>query len=181
VPAGTILSQMPSPQQRIKEQQSVGLVISKQPDREHVPSFLMMSHKDAVEKATLSGIKLHEHQLEHTASVGSCYAQYPPPGAELRDNRVHLYRSAGTTPLRLMPQLRGTLVAQLQEWLPTTPVRVSSAGFEGQVAIFFNQAGQLVEAPDPQAHVVEQHPAAGTIIDRAKPLRLQLIIACPPE
>lgn len=161
VTAGTIIEQMPSAEQLIKRNQSVGLVIARQPDIIPAPHLYGLSRIEASEKALALGLKLKEHFLEHTAPRDSCVSHNPGPGEPVENKTLHAYFSTGRTPFRIMPDLVGKSYHQVAEALKGVAL----------LTVLNHDTSDLAH----DTIITKQKPLAGTIIDLTKPLHVYVI------
>ena len=158
---GIIVSQTPVAQQRVKPHQSIFVVITRKPPQPKAPVLYGLSQVQAERKAQDVGLILKCSPLESSHPQGSIIAQGPQPGEEVADKAIHGYCSAGTTSLRIVPDLKGKRV--------------------DEVISFFKQYAIKVDVRHPDADhsctsctIIDQRPFAGTLIDLKKPVSISV-------
>lgn len=165
MPAGIVVEQNPRPGQHVKSSQTVYLVVTKRPAPISVPQFIGRPVADCVQSAQGSPVRVKVHALEGNYPLGYCFAQYPEAGTELpADRTVVVYSSAGITPLRILPDLRGKPVAAVREFLQAYGIKMQV--LHTQPITNDHQCDACV--------VTEQKPLSGTFVNLSKPLLVQL-------
>lgn len=162
---GTIISQTPTPGQKIKENQSVFLVISSKPKKLKAPNCINKSITSLEAELITQKIKIKPYYLESIYPKGLCFAQNPEPDQELNDNKMILYISSGSTKPYIMPNFKGKYAHEIMEFLSTKTVNTE----------LFHYAEQ--ENHQCVACIIrDQRPLAGSIIsmNSEKPLHIQL-------
>jgi beta-lactam-binding protein with PASTA domain len=168
LPAGTILSQSPLPQQKIKPNQSLFLVLSTIPLKLKAPNFL---HKDQTEienELALLRIKPKFHTINSPYPAHTCFAQWPQAGSELDGNIMNIYISSPTSYLILMPNFKGKLVPHVTDFLAQHSIK----------PMITHTSQDDVPHNCMYCIVADQRPLAGSIIERSltKPLAIQLLV-----
>lgn len=164
-PEGTILEQIPQPDQKIRPNQNIFVTVARRPTAVLTPDFNEKKIKEVQEIAKKAGLELKTVLLKSNYPDNTCIAQYPEPNTELANKKVIVYLSAGNDLLYVMPNLTNQTLAGLED--------------------FFKRHDNIqktllhVREVDPEhvcisCKVVDQSPAAGSIIDQGKPLTLTL-------
>ncbi len=163
---GTIISQTPSAQQKIKPRQSVYLVLSKKPLELLAPHLLAKSTDERKALLATMPIRIKEFQVPSTYPKGFCVAQDPGPQQSIENNQIMLYTSDGGNKPIIWPDFTDKLVSEVQEFL-------QSHGINPEI---------MHHLPPNEAHtcatcqVIEQRPLAGSLLmlNPENPLRVQL-------
>jgi eukaryotic-like serine/threonine-protein kinase len=150
---GTIINQSPHPGQKVKPQQSVYLVVSTRPPTLKAPSLVGLSHDNVQSQAEKAEVRLKTWYVESHYPKNTCIAQIPAPGTELAEKNVHVYISSGTTPLRLVPDVRGRRVNEVVDFLRSHDIEIK----------FFSG-----EEPQSDDIIRDQRPVPGSLINIAK-------------
>ncbi len=164
LPEGTVLRQTPAPQQKVKQNQPIFLVVSRKPKKITAPSLINKTRDEA--ESLLHGLNVRAKTYELTAPAPpeTCIGQSPDPKEEIEGKRMILYMSAGKNPLMLFPNLKGAMISDAHNCL-------SNYSFTTKIL--------HTHAVDP-AHVcttcvvIDQKPLPGSIIDVRKPVYVQL-------
>ena len=159
---GTILSQTPQQGQLVKPHQSVFLVTSRRPYNSRAPKIIGENRVQAQEQARRAHLSLKIYTLESSFPKDSCIAQSILPDKEVKDSLISVYCSEGTTPLRIVPDVK---VQKAEEVV----------SFYGRFNIPVKVMG------DPTGSIIEQQPLAGTLVDISKPLVIELTTAAQSE
>ena len=157
---GTVMAQMPRPGQRVKPQQCIYLTVSKSQQKATVPDFTGLPLADATTRAAQKRVRLKTFTIADTAPAGAVIAQMPLPGTLLDGEPVLLYVSSGVeTTLRVVPDVNGLPVEDVMHTCAQQGVKIvvldAPISLEGRV-------------------VVAQRPLAGSIIDAANQVTLQV-------
>jgi serine/threonine-protein kinase len=162
-PEGIIISQTPAQGKKIKPQQSVFLVITRKPPRIQAPSLCGLPLEDAKKKAAQARIALQTHAIESSYPKDNVIAQNKLPGEELIDKTMTLSVSAGDTPLRIMPDLRGKKAEEVVRFLKPFNIKVE-----------VTHPDQEKDHVCSSCLIIDQRPHVGSIIDLAKAPVVQL-------
>jgi beta-lactam-binding protein with PASTA domain len=95
---------------------------------------------------------------------GMCIAQHPAAGAALTDKKIILYFSEGKATLALMPDLKNSKLSQVEALLKNMDAR----------AELFHTRFVADDHDCQHCVVVDQQPTAGSLVDLARPITLQL-------
>jgi len=164
---GTVLDQTPRAGQRMRRTQPVALVVTKRPDRLLAPICVGLTRAAVEEKLSKAPLVAEFHELESQSPRAVCIAQYPAPEAEIiQGTGMHIYISAGMSPIRLLPDFRAQLATTVVE-------RCQELGIAVQLFHAYLVASDHVCAT---CRVCEQKPLAGSCINLLKPATLQLMV-----
>lgn len=157
---GTVIAQMPRPGQRVKPQQCIYLTVSKSQQKATVPDFVGLPIAEATARADQKRVRLKTFTIPDMAPAGAVIAQMPLPGTLFEGEPVLLYVSSGTeTTVRVVPDLNGLPVEEVMHACAQQGVKVV-----------------VLDAPPELAGriVVAQRPLAGSIVDAANQVVLQV-------
>ena len=160
---GTILMQKPAAGMRLKQHQTVFVVIAQEPPAMIIPDFNGMTIPQAQARCQELGIQPAIVQLHHHAPLGSCMGQVPVAGSPV-DGTLTLYFSAGEQSLRIMPNLVGCPIDEVRDFLQGYGILVTEVPREVD--------GNGLEA----GTVLAQKPSAGSCIDLKKAAIVQLVV-----
>jgi len=169
IPEGTILSQTPAAGKKIKEKQSVLLVISTQPKQQTAPTFYSRAHQTIVNECAALDIRNKSYYLQGKAPQETCIAQLPVPGQLMHDNNLITYLCAGNTKPILWPNLKNKSVAEVLEFLQMHGLKADVTHSELQ-----DEDHQCTRCV-----VSDQRPLAGSILslNPDKPIYIQLQVS----
>ena len=159
---GTILNQTPYQGQLVKPHQSVFLVTSRRPHNSRAPKIVGETRIIAQEKARAGHLSLKIYQLESSFPKDICITQSVLPDQEVKDSHMTVYCSTGTTPFRIIPDVKTKIVAEVISFFGTYNIPVKVMG-------------------DMKGTIIEQQPLAGTLVDISKPLVIELTTKAPSE
>jgi eukaryotic-like serine/threonine-protein kinase len=162
---GMILSQTPVQGAMVKPHQSIFLVLTRRPPKVRAPALFGFSVEEARSKADQLGLTLRIHRIESRQPYDTIIAQGQIQGKELDSKVFGVYVSHGITPLRVFPDLRGKIGQDIQSF------------FKSYDTITVELLTPSQEKGDPAQIVIDQRPAAGSLIDIRKPLAVQLIVS----
>ncbi len=165
-PEGIILSQTPGYGSKVKPHQSVFLVITRKPPKVKAPALCGLPLDDARAKAAQSRIILSTFPLESGYPKDTCIAQDSVPGDELAEKAMTVLVSSGTTPLRIIPDLKGKRADEVTKFLKPFGVKIEMV-----------HHGEEKEHVCTSCLIIEQRPLAGSIIDLSKTPLIQLTTA----
>ena len=169
LPEGTILDQLPRPQQKIRPNQNVFVTVSIKQRSATINDFWGKRDQEVVALLTKNGIEPSIIHVFGSYSRGMCVGQFPSAGQMEQQKQVTLYISAGLSSIFIMPNLKGLLLKSIQNFMHHNDVRAE---------IFH----VTVPAPDhscEQCIVVDQQPESGAIVDLSKSLLVQLRVIQP--
>ena len=150
LPTGTILYQAPI-NQKIKRNQSIYVLTSKQPPKAHIPNLLQQT-EDYVDKILLEKkIKAKKYYIDNCSQY--CFAQYPVTGQEVtKENAIIYFGNKNLKPC-LFPDLKGENIYTVIDFLKLhgLTVKVYRHGLE-------------VSNYHPGSVVVKQKPLPGSIV-----------------
>ena len=165
LPEGTVLNQVPSPNQKVRPHQNIFVTIAKKPKPHQAPHFLGQKNTEIAayasqNKKTIKSIALSSRQTRHV-----CIAQIPEPGKDIGNEKVVVYLSAGQSTLYIVPDFKGALLGRCQECLKT--LAINSEVFTPNNEVLSEQDGTCWI-------IIDQKPMAGSLVDLGKPLYVQL-------
>lgn len=162
--AGTVISQNPAPEQTIKAQQPVFLVISKKPPVSFMPKFIGLTEKEAQKNAEKQHIALKKIYIPYNTVPGICFAQVPEPGTVAQKD-VLVYISQEFPSYYIMPDCTGLPTEFVENFFKEKdiPVQVFSAN------------GREIIARD--SVVLDQRPHPGRCVDLKKGFTVQLSVS----
>ncbi len=166
LPSGTIMSQTPIAGQKIKPNQSIYLLISKQPATQKTPNLLNKKLNTIKKEVDTYNAHLQIYEIPHTHPKNHCFAQFPLPDNLLKHNTITAYVSSGNNMPIIWPNFTGYLITDALDFL-------QSHNIYPQI-IHQNERGP--------GHVCKncvieyQHPRAGSLItiNPNRPFRVQL-------
>lgn len=164
LPDGIVLDQMPKPDQKIRPNQQVFVVVSAKKCMVCMPDLCLKRKKEVLDTIDRLGMDATCIQIKSTYSVGMCVAQSPGPNQEPKGKKVTVYFSDGAGTIAIMPDLKGKQIKQIETVLRRYDIRAE---------IFHNPvvAGDHVCS---ECVIVDQQPAAGAIVDMGRGLQVQL-------
>lgn len=161
---GTIVKQIPSPSQKIRPNQHVFAVVTTKQQQVLVPDFFGKKNKEVVGKINQLGLEAKIVYVHSPYTNDVCIAQHPAAGQPLPKKKFLVYFSAGKPTEVVVPSLQGQAFKDIEKGLGSSNVRVE--------IIHTKSVG-----PDHRCDeciVVDQYPKAGTFIDSAQGIQLQL-------
>jgi len=163
-PEGTILEQIPQPQQTIRPNQNIFVTVSRRPTPRVAPDFNEKKLPDIEEQIKKMGLELKVIYLKSNYPKHSCIAQYPQAGSELINKKITVYLAQESDLLYIMPNLGNKTLTDLESFLQKNNVEKS---------VFHAHEVDQTHTCD-QCRIVDQSPAAGSIVDINKTLSLNL-------
>lgn len=170
MPEGIVISQSPQADYKLKEGQSIFLVITKQPDKLRAPDLFTLSKDQSDQLALKLGLNLKSYFLKPNYSQNSqtykkaiCIAQQFQPNQELDSKKMSAYFSADRTNIRIMPDIKNHSVQELKKHFKDLYSVDNNYNIE---LIISNSNDQNLDSKD--LKVKEQRPIAGSIIDLKK-------------
>lgn len=166
LPEGTIISQNPTPAQKIKQNQSVHVVVSKKPIKLKAPLCINKPIKILESELATQKIRVKIFELHSAYPQGLCFAQYPETGNLLQENKIILYASSSLNKPIIMPNLKMKPIKDVLEFLSTYSVSVDIKHYPN---IEENHQCQT-------CIVTDQRPLAGSLLtlDAQRPVHIQL-------
>lgn len=161
LPENTILSQKPN-HQNIRPNQAIFVVISKKPQSPIVPNLCGCNESELTTLLAKSKLKTKNYYLPSLLPKGLCICQTPSTNQELAQNKLITYLSSGSTKWMIMPNLTNHLLPEVKEFLDQHNLKIN-----------------IKYLSDPKSLsnlVIEQQPAAGTIIDLDKLTQIDLCV-----
>lgn len=165
VQEGIIISQAPTAGQKVKPHQSVFLVLTRKPPKLKAPSFYGLTLSQAQALAHTKGIEIHSSFVESNHPADTCFAQSFLAGQELPQKSITLYCSSGTTTNRIFPDLTGRTLEEVRFFLESQGITIS-----------ITNPDAVLGGVKATSVVKEQRPLAGSIVDIAKSLSVQLTV-----
>jgi beta-lactam-binding protein with PASTA domain len=164
LPDGTIISQIPAKQQKVKPQQSVFCVISCHAQSIQVPNLLKQSTQQVNELIKKEKIKNKSYWLTSRQPENTCIGQIPSAQELLTQQAMTTYFSAGNKKTVLFPSLKNKSVYDVRDFLKKNNIEYTVQHI-GQI--------NAHHACD-NCFVKDQKPLAGSLVDLSKPLQVQL-------
>ena len=169
LPDGTITSQSPQPNSKIRPGQSIFLITTKKSEPVIMPNLFGKTENEIKKSLAYQKIKIKTYYLNSELPAGMCVAQYPNEGELIKDKKnttVIIYLSQGSNNLAILPNLKGFKVSEIQEFLSKNNVKAQ---------IYHTYT------VDP-SHICnncvirDQKPLSGSLIDTKKPLIVYLTV-----
>ncbi len=164
LPEGIILSQTPAAGQRVKKNQNIFVTVSKKPKALITPDFLDLKQRQINKDVAKLGIVPTFYWVDSFYPVNSCIAQSPQPNKSLDEEKLIIYFSGGDSKFYIVPNLCGCKVVNIYDNLDADKIKLD---------VFYQNKKQDVKKFK-KAHIVDQKPMAGSIIDLKKKLYLQV-------
>ncbi len=166
LPQGTILSQNPAKDFKIKSGQSVFVTVSKKPTTQITPNFFNVSYSKINKIISKQNLKTEIHWLESYLPSKNLIAQYPLPGDSLDNKKLILYLSKGSCNFFIVPNFKGCSLSNLREAIDDSNVTLE---------LFYKNTDYSYKSED-EIFVFDQKPIAGSIVDLSKKLYLQILV-----
>lgn len=167
LPAGTILSQIPAPGQKIKPYQQVFLTVSKKNDTRSAPQIVGKQYAHAIGQLKESDIKHKVFYLASKKPKGTVTAQLPTAGNAMVNNRMTLYVSEGSTKPVLFPDFTQHTAQEVTQFLSTYNITPR----------LYHTRSVTKQHDCSSCIVIGQQPLPGSIIDIEKPVSVQLKVS----
>lgn len=164
LPESTVIDQIPHPTQRIRPNQNVFITISTKQKPIIMPDLWTKRAKEATDELAKMGLQVQPVYINAPYPKGLCIAQHPSLGHELGDKNVLIYLSQGNKTLFIMPDCKNRYIKDIEDLLYRYDVRAE---------IIHSQPLPEKHSCD-QCKIINQHPAAGAIVDLSKTLHVQL-------
>ncbi len=169
VPENHIVRQRPEPGARVKAGRSVGVTLSRGPERHPVPDVRGLSLEDARILFEEAGLRLRVGPRLPWGPAGQVAAQAAPPGIRLpRGSEVAVVASTGPRPVLLrMPRIEGLSLDDALAELARYALRTDRV--EEQKPVTPAQRGRVVaQSPLPGFPVAEGGAVSLTVAGRAR-------------
>lgn len=151
----TILEQIPAPGMTVRVGSTVHIMVAQPPATEQTPDLITSNQTNLPKPCTITGIHV---ATSLPVKDGTPLAQYPEPGAPLRDT-ITVYKSKNDE-LLIMPDVTGHLVFEVEDLWKKYGLQVEVHAEHVKASKF-----QLTDT----ARITEQQPQAGTIFNVNKP------------
>lgn len=167
LPEGTILDQLPRPDQKVRSNQHVFVIVSTKQQPIVISDFWGKKMEDvlaSVAKKELDSVIVH---VPSPYPAKLCIAQLPSGGQGLEGKKITLYFSSGKESASIMPNLIGSQLCLVQEALSKYDIRAE---------IFHTRA----VSPDHTCSactIIDQQPKPGSIIDLERGLDFQFKVS----
>lgn len=168
LPEGVILDQIPKPGQKMRPNQNLLVVISKKIKYSTVPNFVGQNQKVVALTIAKMGLQPKFFTIESAQPAGTCIGQYPSAGQDLIKDKLLIYVSSGSNKLSIVPNFKDCPVIKLKELAKKHELKVD---------VYHNNSIDLSNHDCSTCRVIEQRPAAGSIVDLNKKLYLQVQVA----
>lgn len=168
LPDGTIISQTPSAGSKIKENQTLYVVVAKKPASIIAPNLKNKMISAAHKIAEDMGFVLKIHTIPSDLAKDVCVAQLPTAGQELENNALMVYASAGNTKPVIMPSFKDKSVSEVISFLQLHSITPTILHTNAELVSANHQCNECI--------VIDQRPIAGSlvIINGEKLLAVQL-------
>ncbi len=166
LPAGTVISQNPSPHAAMKTHQTILCSISKRSECT-VPNLIGKRLEDINKELKGLSIKLKSYYVQSPLPQGTCCAQDPMPGTAFDGIKgIVAYIAQKRTLPYVFPDFRQKTVAEVVEFLVSSGIRFEIRHFQ-EISSDHTCSDCIVS---------DQEPSAGTLVplDANQPLKVQL-------
>ena len=179
LPDQVIISQKPYAGQAIKANQTVYVVLSRQPQPATAPSLIGKTLEQLPAELAPLGLKPVTYQVPSSQPVDTCIAQQPEPDSTTHKNQVLAYLSAGTPQPVLMPDLRQLNLATVCEFLTQYQVPYTIVNLPAPIAdpAALASAHQTEISALQDYQVIDQRPVAGTLLPQLHAVTVKLKVA----
>lgn len=164
LPDGTIVSQSPSEHQKVKANQTIFCVTSRQAQTKTAPNLINQNMQQVNELVKNERVRTKAYMIPSNHKEGLCIAQFPSHHEPLHQQSIITYISAGNKKPVLFPSLKGKDINQVKEFFALYGIKLSVSH-----ASHVDKQHQCTTCC-----VVEQKPLAGSIVDMSKPLHVQV-------
>ncbi|MCF7799764.1 PASTA domain-containing protein [Candidatus Babeliales bacterium] len=167
---GILLDQIPKPNQKIKPNQHIFVIISKKPQALSIPNFIGKNKSDVISQATKIGLSPKIFWLNSNFPIDTCMAQIPSPNTPVKNDDIILYLSQGNSDMFVMPNFQYCPILKLKELCNKKNIKLDIVPKNSPQNLFedFYIKKDLI--------VVEQRPIAGSILDLNKKLYIQVMV-----
>lgn len=167
LPEGTILDQLPKPNQKIRPNQHVFVTVSTRQRSIAAPDFWGKKESDVLASVAKESIDPQIIHIQSAYPAGMCIAQIPHVGQECENKKMVLYISGTKEQKSIMPNLKGSLLSVVEESLRHHDIR----------AEIFHTYTPSPEHQCANCKIIDQQPVPGAIIDMSKGLQFQFRVA----
>jgi hypothetical protein len=154
LPAGTVLSQSPQPQAKIKPGQTVYIVVSTKQQLLTAPNLINSTLNSITPRLKAAGIRNKLYYMQSNLPQDYCVGQFPNPGQLLKEAKIITYISSGTSKPVLLPNFKGKPVMEVQEFLSHHGITVRTSHVVPQ------EQGHVCT----ECMVTDQRPLPGSLI-----------------
>lgn len=168
LPEGTIISQTPSAGSKIKENQTLYVIVAKKPTAILAPDLKQKTISAATHIAQDLGLHIKTYAIPSSAPEQQCIAQFPAAGQEPHNNTMIVYGSAGNNKPVIMPSFMDMLASEVISFLQLHGITPTILHTRPELLGINHQCTYCI--------VVDQRPLAGSLIilKQEKPLAVQL-------
>lgn len=159
LPENTILSQKPN-HQYIRPNQAIFVVISKKPQPEVIPNLGGCNEAELHAIFTKNKLKAKSYSVPSVLPKGLCICQSPTPNQPLEAHKLIIYLSSGSPKWIIMPNFINHDISEVKEFLEQHNLKIN-----------LKQSSAPHFLPN---HVIDQQPAAGTILNIDKLVQIDL-------
>lgn len=167
---GTIISQSPNSGQKIKENQSVYVVVVTKPKQLNAPHCVGKPFNEIKSELETLKIRAKYCYLNSPYPNDMCFAQYPAHQQELdQAHKMIIYISQGSFKPLIVPNFKGKSISEVTDFLATQSTKA-----------------EIFHYPPMPEHdcnciITDQRPMAGSIISvqPSKPMHVQLQVRFP--
>lgn len=110
----TVISQNPPPQSLVKPEQTIYLLISKQPDAPITPDLRGLPLDEISKKINQQATQIISHEITTAGPTNKCVFHLPEAGAAMTDE-LHVFINKSQQPVFIMPSLKGLSLAKALE------------------------------------------------------------------
>lgn len=164
IPVGTVLSQIPLPNQKIKPHQTVLLTTSKHPQQSTTENFIGKQKEEIESFLKQKKIRYKKFFIESLAQEKSCITQFPTAGKALSKDGMILYFSRDTSQMVLFPSFEKQRVEDVKIFLKQY----------GLTPTIFHTSGHSSKHTCKECVIKEQKPLAGSFVNLKDPFSIQL-------
>ncbi|MDR3646066.1 MAG: PASTA domain-containing protein [Candidatus Babeliales bacterium] len=162
---GTIISQNPV-NQKVKQNQTIYLVVAKKPDFYKVPNFMGKKLDDIQPIVAKENIKLKIYYEQSILPENYCITQFPAPNTNLEEKKILLYISSGNNKEIVFPNFKGKELKSVINLLKLNNLQIK--------LVMKNPNEEYNSSKD--YIIIDQRPFAGSLIKLNPNLNVQLII-----
>ncbi|MGE0207251.1 MAG: PASTA domain-containing protein [Candidatus Babeliales bacterium] len=164
LPDGTVMSQIPSPGQKIKPGQTIFCTLSYKKDAEKTPNLEGKTVKNAEEIVREKGLFLKKIFLATDYPKEHCFAQSPAANSLLEQKTITAYFAAKGSNIVIFPNFKKSKVTEVLAFLQ--PYGLEPIIFHRFAA---QQGHQCIHCT-----VIDQKPLPGSLVDLNQPFNIQL-------
>ena len=165
LPSGTIISQRPHQGTKIKTNQALYVITTKNPPCPKTPLFIGMDQKDIQTTCKKLGIKARVYFLQSNLPAQSCIAQWPQAHSDLPSKKMVVYCSQPEQKLYVFPNFLHENAAKANEFLASHGI---SPAYYYQNKLLSSSSQELSNY-----QITQQRPLSGTCIDLQKKIAIR--------